>query len=143
MSKKPRAPLFDRLSQGLTESLEHVRGERPLRTTELPDVPPEIDAPTLVALRQAAQMSQSVFARVLNVSAKTIQSWEQGLRVPSMASRRLLHVFSTRPEVVCEVVGLPGVTLKGVRVINMGHGRRKIVLDSRKESRAAQPTRTP
>ena len=30
---------------------------------------------------------QAVFAKVLYVSAKTVQSWEQGVRVPSKASR--------------------------------------------------------
>lgn len=143
MTGKSRTPLFSRLSQGLTESLEHVRGTPHLRTTELPDLPPEIDPATLVALRQAAQMSQSVFARVLNVSAKTIQSWEQGLRVPSMASRRLLQVFSARPDVVCEIVGLPGVTLKGVRVVPVGKGRRKIVVDSQGKPRPSRMVRSP
>jgi DNA-binding transcriptional regulator YiaG len=34
-------------------------------------------------------MSQAVFAQVLNVSTKTVQSWVQGQRKPSQAALRL------------------------------------------------------
>lgn len=116
MAGKKRKPLFDRLRTGLEEGIAHAKGERNLKTVQIPEKPPEIDAVTLIALREAADMSQAVFARVLNVSTKTIQSWEQGLRVPSMASRRLIQVFSERPEVVCEIVGLRPVSLKGIKI---------------------------
>jgi hypothetical protein len=61
-----------------------------------------------------------------------VQSWEQGVRVPSMASRRLIQVFSERPEVVCEIVGLRPVKLKGVRVVQSGGGKWKIVFSGKK-----------
>ena len=72
-------------------------------------------------------MSQGVFARVLFVSPKTVQSWEQGLRVPSMAARRLIHVFTEHPEVVSKVVGLRAVKVRGFRVVDLGKGKRRIV----------------
>jgi putative transcriptional regulator len=76
-------------------------------------------------------MSQAVFAKLLNVSAKTVQSWEQGLRQPSQASRRLIQVLSERPDVLWQIVGLSGVKLKGVKVkiVGTGTGRRKIVVE--------------
>lgn len=126
MVAKARKPLFERLKSGLEEGIAHAKGELTLKTVEVPEQPPEIDAVTLVALREAADMSQAVFAKLLNVSAKTVQSWEQGVRVPSMASRRLIQVFSERPEVVCEIVGLHPITLEGVKVVSSGKGRRKI-----------------
>ena len=85
-----RKPLAEQIRKtGLEEAIRHARGEITLKTTtvELPDEPPEIDAPTLVALRDQSRMSQAVFARLLNVSTKTVQSWEQGVRTPSHASR--------------------------------------------------------
>jgi hypothetical protein len=51
-------------------------------------------------------MSQGVFARLLNVSVKTVQSWEQGERKPSHAALRLLQVLAEQPEMVCQIVGL-------------------------------------
>ena len=75
-------------------------------------------------------MSQAVFAKVLYVSPKTVQSWEQGVRVPSMAARRLIHIFAEQPATVCKVVGLPAVTLRGFKILSIGNGKRRIVADS-------------
>jgi putative transcriptional regulator len=74
-------------------------------------------------------MSQAVFAKVLYVSAKTVQSWEQGVRVPSMAARRLIHIFTEQPATVCKIVGLPPVTLRGFKILSVGKGKRRIVRD--------------
>lgn len=127
-----RKTLFERLQTGLGEGIAHARRELTLKTIEVPEEPPEIDGATLAAMREEAEMSQAVFAKVINVSAKTVQSWEQGVREPSMASRRMIHIFSQRPEVVCEIVGMRGVKLTGVRIVTIGKGRRKIVMDHAK-----------
>lgn len=127
MGDRPRKPLFDRLKAGLEEGLAHARGQLTLKTTEVPEPPPEIDAQTLVALREEARMSQAIFAKVLHVSAKTVQSWEQGVRVPSKPARRLIHIFAEQPGVVCEVVGLEVVQLPGFKVVELGNGKRRIV----------------
>jgi putative transcriptional regulator len=130
MATKIRKPFFERLKTGLEEGIAHARGELTLKTVEVPEAPPEIDAKTLVALREEAAMSQAVFAKVLYVSSKTVQSWEQGDRVPSMASRRLIHLFTEEPGMVCKVVGLPAVELHGFKIVQYGKGKRRIVRDS-------------
>jgi len=129
-SPKGRKPLFERLKAGLEEAISHAQGEITLRTTtyDLPEEPPEIDPETLVALRAQSMMSQAVFARLLNVSTKTVQSWEQGVRTPSHASRRLIQIYSEHPETVCQSVGIPPVTLKGVTIRKASPGHRKIVI---------------
>ena len=106
-SNPPRKPLFERLQQGLTEGIEQSRGERTLRTTVLPDEPPEVTPEELTALRTRIEMSQAVFARVLSVSPKTVQSWEQGTRKPSLASRRLIQIIHEAPALVLKAVGMP------------------------------------
>ena len=131
MSTRERKPLFSRLKNGLKESIAHAKGELTLRTVELPDAPPEIDAETLAEIRTQVAMSQRVFAQMLNVSAKTLQSWEQGVRRPSDASRRLLQVFCEEPEVLCRIVGLPIVHLAGVETKTLASGVRKIVITKR------------
>lgn len=125
-----RMPVAAQIHKGLEEAVRHARGEITLRTTvvELPDEPPEIDAPTLVAIRGQSRMSQAVFARLLNVSSRTVQSWEQGLRTPSHAARRLIQVYSQHPEAVCQSVGLPPVKLKGVTIEKGASGCRRIVV---------------
>lgn len=124
---KPRKPFFERLKAGLEEGIAHAKGQLTLKTVEVPQAPPEIDAATLIALREAAEMSQAVFAKVLYVSPKTVQSWEQGVRAPSMAARRLIHIFTEQPGMVCKVVGLPAVTLRGFTIQPLGKGKRRIV----------------
>jgi len=49
------------------------------------------------------RMSQSVFARVLNVSPKTLQSWEQGIRKAAQAAQRLLEVLEKKPEIIASL----------------------------------------
>jgi putative transcriptional regulator len=51
-------------------------------------------------------LSQSVFAQVLNVSTKTVQSWEQGQRKPSQAALRLIQVFRQDPSGLLDIVGM-------------------------------------
>lgn len=122
-----RKPLFERLKAGLEEGIAHAKGNLELKTVEVPEAPPEIDAATLVALREAAAMSQSLFAKVLYVSTKTVQSWEQGVRVPSLSTRRLIQIFAAEPEMVCRTVGVGPVRLHNFRVEVDRRGRRHLV----------------
>jgi putative transcriptional regulator len=109
-SPKGRKPLFERLKTGLEEAIRHADGEIRLKTTtlEMPDRPPEIRAEELTRLRLESGMSQAVFARVLNVSAKTVRSWEQGTRKPSQAALRLIQVYRNDPSGVLQAVGMSG-----------------------------------
>lgn len=128
MTTKLRKPLFERLKQGLEDGIAHVAGTMTLRTVEVPEAAPEIDGATVAALRNQAAMSQAVFASLLNVSTKTLQSWEQGVRQPSEASRRLLQVFSEEPAVLCRIAGLPEIRLTGVQTKRMADGHRKVII---------------
>jgi len=63
-----------------------------------------------ISLSQVAQaraksgLSQSQFARVLGVSTRTLQDWEQGRRKPSGAARALLTIAARHPEVIREAL---------------------------------------
>jgi putative transcriptional regulator len=107
---KSRKPLFERLKAGLEEGIRHAKGEITLKTTtlDLPDRPPEFGAAELTGLRLASGMSQALFARLLNVSTKTVQSWEQGQRKPSRAALRLIQVFRHDPTGLLEAAGMSG-----------------------------------
>ena len=143
MTTKRRKPLFERLQQGLEEGIAHVQGTLTLRTVEVPEEPPEIDGETLAALRAQAAMSQAVFAKLLNVSTNTLQSWEQGVRQPSEASRRLLQVFSEEPAMLCRIVGLPEISLIGVETKQTASGQRKLVIVSAVHRKRTPGSKTP
>jgi len=108
--KRKRLPVAEQIRKGLEEAIRHAKGEITLKTTilEMPDRPPEVGAAELVNLRLATGMSQAVFARVLNVSTKTVQSWEQGHRKPSQAALRLIQVFRHNPAGLLYLVGMTG-----------------------------------
>ena len=53
--------------------------------------------------REATGLSQSQFARLLGVSVKTLQGWEQGRKQPSGAARTLLAIARTNPKAVLSV----------------------------------------
>lgn len=94
---------FAELTESLTQALQHSRGERnDLRTTTLPAPPPAVTKEEIVALRHKLKCSQSVFAHILNVKVKTLQAWEQGLRVPSDAALRLLDIARRHPQILLE-----------------------------------------
>jgi putative transcriptional regulator len=108
--QRKRLPVAEQIRKGLEEAIRHAKGEITLKTTtlETPDRPPEIGAEELMKIRLASGMSQACFARLLNVSTKTVQSWEHGDRKPSHAALRLIQVFRHNPSGVLEVVGMSG-----------------------------------
>lgn len=90
-----RPPLFERLEAGLHEALAHVQGKAELKsyTLTVPDPPPSYSADRVRHLRAQLGMSRPHFSRLLNVSPRTVQSWEQGTRAPSQSAARLLQII--------------------------------------------------
>jgi len=46
--------------------------------------------------------SQPLFALMLNVSPKAVQSWEQGVRRPRAATLKLLAIAKRNPQVLLQ-----------------------------------------
>jgi len=89
------ATFFEDLQTGLLEGIAYLRGETELKTTvlTLPEPPPAYNAERIRALRTGLGFSQPYFSKLLNVSPKTVQSWEQGTRTPGQSSARLLQLI--------------------------------------------------
>lgn len=91
----------DSLVANVEAMAEHLRGKRKitLRTRTL--TPPKpikpIDPKGVAAIRKKLNVSQTVFASLLNVSSVTAISWEKGRRKPSGAALRLLELVRTKP----------------------------------------------
>jgi putative transcriptional regulator len=85
---------FKDLKAGLEDVIAYKRGKQALRSEsiEIPAPPTEYKAKDIKRIRLTSKYSQGVFAKVLNVSIKTVQSWESGVRVPSHSSLRLLEI---------------------------------------------------
>ena len=63
-----------------------------------------VTIPAAAETRRKVGVSQAEFARLLGVSVRTLQDWEQGRRNPTGAARSLLVVASKRPRVLRELL---------------------------------------
>lgn len=108
MKRPDRLPVADQIRKGLEECIRHTKGEITLKSTTVsaPDPPPAVLAGEVAELRAGARLSQDDFARVLNVSIKTVQKWENGTSKPSSAALRLIQVFRDDPKGLLHIAGM-------------------------------------
>src|SRR5436853_1340155 len=87
--------LFKKLKAGLEDIIAHQEGKISLRSEniELPEPPVVYKAQEIKRIREDNQYSQNVFAIIMNVSVKTVQSWESGYRTPTHSALRLLQII--------------------------------------------------
>jgi DNA-binding transcriptional regulator YiaG len=99
--KKRKIRMFGDLKQSLSEALAYEQGKKvALRVSELPPPPKPLSPSQIRAIRQSFNVSQAVFARIINVSPNAVESWEQGVRHPREATLKLLTIASEHPEVL-------------------------------------------
>ncbi len=63
---------------------------------------PEVQLTTrqIKEIRDTLNLSQAVFAKLLNVSPSSIRQWEQGKRKPTGATRVLLDLLKRSPQIL-------------------------------------------
>jgi putative transcriptional regulator len=62
------------------------------------------EASPVVKARLKVGLSQAEFAKLLGVSKRTLQEWEQGRRQPTGAAQSLLKIAVERPDILREVL---------------------------------------
>jgi putative transcriptional regulator len=103
MAKRKKVKVFEELKVALADSLRYEQGQPVnLRVTELPPAPKPMTAAQIKQTRLALNASQALFARFLNVSTNTVESWEQGTRVPQHAALKLLRIARLNPGVLLQ-----------------------------------------
>jgi len=94
----------DLLLQSLRGHADHLEGRKKLtmRVTSILLPPPvkPIKPKEIAAIRQKLNVSQPVFAALLNIPLTTARSWEQGKRRPSGAALRLLDLARHSPKIL-------------------------------------------
>ena len=85
--------LFNDLLQSLKEAKGIAKGKAKASRRF------EATAPDVRAVREKIGLSQSEFARLMRVSIKTLQNWEQHRRNPSGPAAALLKIVATAPDV--------------------------------------------
>ena len=100
MSDEEEQSLGEEIIEGLTELCETVKKGKPLRekftvrTVELDLKPTTYNAEAIKTTRDSLGVSQAVFAEILAVSRKCVESWEQGRRNPPATACRLLDLIN-------------------------------------------------
>src|SRR5512136_1349517 len=92
------------LLTSLRDHADHLEGKKKLtlRVTHLvlPRPVKSIRPSEITAIREQLNVSQPVFASLLNVPLATARSWEQGKRRPSGAALRLLDLARRKPGIL-------------------------------------------
>ena len=87
---------FAKIKAGLEDAIAFHAGDRQLTVRDVELKPPApMGAKEVLAVRTRMRVS---FARILNVSPRTVQAWEADARRPSDAALKLLTVAKAHPE---------------------------------------------
>jgi putative transcriptional regulator len=93
--KKKKMTAGESMIAGARQALAFAKGEP--NHGCIVHIPDEID---VKAIREKVDMSQEQFAQRFGFSKRTLQHWEQGLRVPTGPARAFLTVIAREPEAV-------------------------------------------
>lgn len=86
--------VYDDLSNSLSQALAIAQGSiEPSRVFHY-------DVPNIKTIRTKTGLSQAQFAAKLNISARTLQNWEQGVRNPTGAAVTLMHLLDKNPSLL-------------------------------------------
>lgn len=98
---------FDDLLASMEQGVDHAAGKITARTHQLTKRVEAFSGDEISAIRKQMNVSQSVFADLLNVPKATAISWERGLRSPSGAAVRLLQIAKNSPKALLETAAHP------------------------------------
>tara|TARA_R110000868_G_scaffold33587_9_gene121839 strand:+ start:510 stop:794 length:285 start_codon:yes stop_codon:yes gene_type:complete len=91
----------EELGEKLLLSVREMQAGNAARTTK-------VEPNDVAKARLKTGLSQTQFASALQISARTLQEWEQGRRQPSGAAKALINIAFRHPEVIQEEVQANG-----------------------------------
>ena len=65
-----------------------------------------ITSAEIKGIREKTNLSQTVFAKLLNVSPSSVRQWEQGARVPTGSTKVLLELLNKTPHLLDYRIGV-------------------------------------
>jgi putative transcriptional regulator len=88
--------LFDDLVQSLKQAKSISKGKAKASRRF------KVEHTDVKAIREGVGLTQDEFAKLMRVSIKTLQNWEQQRRQPTGPAAALLKIVSTSPELALE-----------------------------------------
>ncbi len=90
--------IFDDIKTGLNEAIEYEKGNLKAKTTTITIAPVASFAPIEIKnIRNSTGLTQTLFAKFMGVSVKTVEAWEAGRNHPEGAACRLLALTQADP----------------------------------------------
>ena len=93
---KPK--MFEELLESVREGGAILRGRRKAARRF------EVGSSGIRAIRERTSLSQSEFARLIGVSVKTLQNWEQDRRRPTGPAAALLRIIAHAPQLAVKAI---------------------------------------
>lgn len=93
--------LFADLVTSLKQAGQIARGERKASRVF------KLSESRIRAIRERTELSQADFARLIGVSVKTLQNWEQARRKPTGPAAALLRIVEKSPRIAIEALNAP------------------------------------
>jgi len=93
--------LYDSIKTGMEEAIEFSKGTLKNARIDYVTILPlrQYSREEIKAIRAQKGMTQSIFAKTLGVSIKTIEAWEAGTSKPSGTASRLLELLERDNEI--------------------------------------------
>lgn len=90
--------------QGLREAIEYAQGNKSKCTVRTVTVVPiqEYSKDDIKRIRTTNNMSQTIFAEVIGVAAKTVESWESGYNKPSGTALRMFQLLEKNSDKILD-----------------------------------------
>lgn len=92
----PKDAELQAFKANLLEAVRDMKADRAEREQR-------IELSDVAQARLQSGLTQVQFAKLMGVSVRTLQEWEQGRRLPTGAAKTLLRVAQRHPEVLLEM----------------------------------------
>lgn len=90
--------LYDDIKKGLEEAIDYNRGKISAKKTIMTIAPLDsFSADDIKAIRNSTGMTQTLFAKYMGVSVKTVEAWEAGRNRPEGSACRMLALTKANP----------------------------------------------
>jgi len=104
MTKKMMEALSDVVQGTIDSGLKTTFTERQLKELGIKIKKIEFAPSQIQKVRAKTNLSQAVFAKVLNVSISSVRQWEQGTRSPTGSTKVLLNLLRKQPTLVNQLI---------------------------------------
>jgi len=91
--------VFDDIKLGLEQAIEYEKGNLKAKTTTISVIPTDNFSPSEIKrIRSSTGLTQTIFAKYMGVSVKTVEAWESGRNHPNGTACRMLALTRNNPD---------------------------------------------